>query len=799
MKIFYPLTLLTLFVCLFSISATQAQTRGWGYNTNGALGAGNSSNQPAPQSITALADATGTGAGVDHTLFLRANGALAASGLNDVGQFGVNEPFSSNAPVAVTGLTDAVQVSSGAFHSVALKADGTVWVWGFNRNGQIGNGTTNTTGCECVVTPTQATITDVVFVEAGAFHTLALKSDGTVWAWGANENGQLGDNSILERTTPVQVGTGVAGFSNIISVGAGDNYSIALKSDGTVWIWGDNEFGQLGNGTTSTSNQLTPAQNATLADVVQISAGAYHALALKKDGKAMVWGDNLNGQIGNGAAGGVQSTPVENATLSNVLEIDTAGFTNYARLRDGSVYAWGLNDVGEAGNGTTDPNGCECKTTPVQTSVGTGNAAIGAGWFHAFALKPVIPVAIGTNLNLRGENVHINFAEITIDGNVAYTAVSAAAVAGSYTVPQGYTIQLDQPAYDVTTTATATGNIDVCIANINEYDSKAFGNLRILHGEGAAWVDRTNSSDFSRRKICARVTSLSPFVIAEGTPAVPVRAPYDFDGDGKTDVGIFRASDGSWWYSRSSDNEFRVFPFGLGSDVIAPGDFTGDGKADIAVFRPSTGFWFIQRSEDNSFFSFPFGAAGDIPTPADFDGDGKTDVAVFRPNGATWFILNSNGSGTSIVQFGSSEDKPVAADFDGDGKADIAIFRPSDGSWWYLRSSDGAFRVFRFGLGTDKPVQGDYTGDGKADIAVFREATGEWFFQRSEDNSYFSVPFGAAGDIVAPGDYDGDGKFDTAVFRPATANWFVQRSTAGILITSFGASGDRPIPNAYVP
>jgi CSLREA domain-containing protein len=273
----------------------------------------------------------------------------------------------------------------------------------------------------------------------------------------------------------------------------------------------------------------------------------------------------------------------------------------------------------------------------------------------------------------------------------------------------------------------------------------------------------------------------------------------DFDGDGKTDVGIFRPADGSWWYSRSSDNAFRVFSFGASTDVITPGDYTGDGKTDIAVFRPQTGEWFIQRSDDNSFFSFPFGAAGDIPTPADFDGDGKTDAAVFRPASGEWFILNSSGTGTSIVTFGAGGDKPVPADFDGDGKTDIAIFRPSDGSWWYLRSSDAQFRVFRFGLGTDKPVPGDYTGDGRADLAVFRESTGEWFFQRSEDDSYYSVPFGAAGDIPAPGDYDGDGRFDTAVFRPSTADWYVQRSTAGILITNFGASGDRPIPSAFVP
>jgi uncharacterized delta-60 repeat protein len=278
------------------------------------------------------------------------------------------------------------------------------------------------------------------------------------------------------------------------------------------------------------------------------------------------------------------------------------------------------------------------------------------------------------------------------------------------------------------------------------------------------------------------------------------RAPvFDFDGDGKTDVSIFRPSSGAWWYLRSLDGDDKTFAFGSSADILTPGDFTGDGKTDAAVFRPATGEWFILRSDDGSFFSFPFGAAGDIPAPADYDGDGKTDPCVFRPSTGTWFISNSGNSENSVVQFGTAEDKPVPADFDGDGKTDIAIFRPSDGSWWYLQSSNAQFKVYRFGAASDKPVPGDYTGDGRADIAVFRPASGEWFFQRSEDDSYFSVPFGTNGDIPAPGDYDGDGRFDTAVFRPSTANWFVQRSSAGILIMTFGASGDRPIPNAFIP
>jgi uncharacterized delta-60 repeat protein len=273
----------------------------------------------------------------------------------------------------------------------------------------------------------------------------------------------------------------------------------------------------------------------------------------------------------------------------------------------------------------------------------------------------------------------------------------------------------------------------------------------------------------------------------------------DFDGDGRTDISIFRPSNGQWWLNRSLTAQTVALQFGATTDIIAPGDFTGDGKTDIAFFRPSNGFWFILRSEDNSFFSYPFGTNGDIPAPADYDGDGRTDSAVFRPSDSTWYINRSSDFGATIAQFGTNGDKPVAADYDGDGLTDIAIFRPSDGSWWYLRSSDGQFRVYRFGVGTDKPVQADYTGDGKADIAIFRPSTGEWFIQRSEDNSFFSFPFGTNGDLPAPGDYDGNGIADATVFRPSNATWFSLTQTQGTTFSTFGINGDRPAPAAFVP
>ncbi len=280
------------------------------------------------------------------------------------------------------------------------------------------------------------------------------------------------------------------------------------------------------------------------------------------------------------------------------------------------------------------------------------------------------------------------------------------------------------------------------------------------------------------------------------------RVPFDFDGDYKTDVSIFRpngATGSEWWYLKSSNGGNFATQFGSPMDKLVAADYTGDGKADIAFFRPSTGFWYILRSEDSSFYAFPFGASGDIPAPADFDGDGKADAAVFRPSTATWFIQNSGG-GTTIQAFGAAGDVPVVGDYDGDGKADIAIFRPNGATgseWWILRSTAGLIAT-QFGTPTDKTVPGDYTGDGKADVAIWRPSNGQWYILRSEDLSFYAFPFGANGDIPVPGDYDGDGKTDAAVFRPASSTWFAQGSTAGTIIQQFGTAGDVPVPSEFV-
>jgi N-acetylneuraminic acid mutarotase len=264
-------------------------------------------------------------------------------------------------------------------------------------------------------------------------------------------------------------------------------------------------------------------------------------------------------------------------------------------------------------------------------------------------------------------------------------------------------------------------------------------------------------------------------------------APVDFDGDGKSDIAVYRS--GMWYMIRSSDGRQTAVGWGgAPQDKAVPEDYDGDGKTDIAVYRD--GMWFIIRSSDGGQTTVDWGgAAQDIPLPADYDGDGKADLAVYRDG--VWFILRSSDGGQTTVDWGGVlADVPVPADYDGDGKADVAVYR--DGTWFILRSSDGDVRGIAWGGAVqDIPVPGDYDGDGKADLAVYRD--GFWFILRSSDGVQTTVGWGLPQDKPVPGDYDGDGKTDQAVYREGT--WFILRSSDGDVrgTTWGGAPQDIPL------
>lgn len=274
---------------------------------------------------------------------------------------------------------------------------------------------------------------------------------------------------------------------------------------------------------------------------------------------------------------------------------------------------------------------------------------------------------------------------------------------------------------------------------------------------------------------------------------------FDFDGDGKADVSVFRPSGGYWYLSQSAAG-FRATQFGQSGDKIVPGDYDGDGKSDTAVFRPANGYWYFLNSSDSSFRATQFGQTGDLPAAGDYDGDGRTDICVFRPSSGFFYLLHSSDNSFHYQQWGADGDVPVAGDYDGDGKADFAIYRPSSSIFYILRSSDGAITGQQWGVGGDKPISADFDGDGKIDIAVYRPTTGGWYYLQSTDNAFKGIGWGISGDIPSAADYDGDGKWDIAVFRPSTGVFYILQSTNGALrAEQFGAHGDVPVPSAYVP
>ena len=268
---------------------------------------------------------------------------------------------------------------------------------------------------------------------------------------------------------------------------------------------------------------------------------------------------------------------------------------------------------------------------------------------------------------------------------------------------------------------------------------------------------------------------------------------FDFDGDGRADISVFRPSDGIWYLNQST-NGFSAAQFGLSSDIITPADFDGDGKTDISVYRDGTWFWL--GSSNGNFKSIQFGLASDIPVPADFNGDGKAGLAVWRPSTGIWYVYDLSTNQYTDFQFGASEDKPLIGDFDGDSKSDYAVYRSSSGIWYIQRSSLG-FTAAQFGTMEDKPAAADYDGDGKTDIAVYRPSTGIWYLNRSSAG-FTAFQFGMDTDLPAPADYDGDRQADIAVFRPSNGVWYLQRSTFGFTAMQFGALEDKPVPNAFV-
>ncbi len=323
----------------------------WGANEDGQLGNGTGFDSALYGGVSGLTGVTQVAAGWLHGLALTSDGTVWAWGAGNSGQLGNGSTASSTVPEQVPNLTGVTQIDAGAAFSLALTSDGSVWAWGDNGQGQLGNRSTTNSDMPVQV----AGLTGVTQISAGTDFGLALRSDGTVWAWGDNGSGELGNGTTANSTVPVQV----SGLSQVTQIAAGGQFAMAARTQGfistltSVWTWGDNEFGDLGDGGQGPRSTPEQVSGISVPNVLQIAAGAEFAMVLGSDGSVWAWGADYDGQLGNAATYASQARPVETVGMASGITHLSAGINHVLALRsDGTVLAWGDDQAGEIGDGT---------------------------------------------------------------------------------------------------------------------------------------------------------------------------------------------------------------------------------------------------------------------------------------------------------------------------------------------------------------------------------------------------------------------------------------------------------------